>query len=80
LLWRCRNEPLFVISTASSAIRVAGDGPGLIFAVGTVLIVVVGLPGLWWFFVAAGLGSVLVAWRLVMRRSTEQSGLLDSIR
>jgi hypothetical protein len=76
--WRLAALPPVQINL--SAIRVAGDGPGLIFAVGTVLIVVVGLPGLWWFFVAAGLGSLLVAWRLFMRRSTEHSGLLNSIR
>jgi hypothetical protein len=52
-------------------VRVAGDGPGLIFAVGTVLIVVIGLPGFWWFFVAAALGSLLVAWSLFVRRSME---------
>jgi hypothetical protein len=76
--WRLAALPPVQINL--SAIRVAGDGPGLIFAVGTVLIVVVGLPGLWWFFVAAGLGSLLVAWRLFMRRSTEHSGLLSLIR
>ena len=76
--WRLAALPAVQINL--SAIRVAGDGPGLIFAVGTVLIVVVGLPGLWWFFVAAGLGSLLVAWRLFMRRSTEHSRLLNLIR
>jgi hypothetical protein len=76
--WRLAALPPVQINL--SAIRVAGDGPGLIFAAGTVLIVVVGLPGLWWFFVAAGLGSLLVAWRLFMRRSTEHAALLDSIR
>jgi hypothetical protein len=76
--WRLAALPAVQINL--SAIRVAGDGPGLIFAVGTVLIVVVGLPGLWWFFVAAALGSLLVAWSLFTRRSTEPSGLLNSIR
>lgn len=76
--WRLAALPAVQINL--STIRVAGDGPGLIFAAGTVLIVVVGLPGLWWFFVAAALGSLLVAWSLFMRRSTEHSGLLSLIR
>jgi len=76
--WRLAALPAVQINL--SAIRVAGDGPGLIFAAGTVLIVVVGLPGLWWFFVAAALGSLLVAWSLFTRRSTEHSGLFNSIR
>jgi hypothetical protein len=75
-----RLAVLPVVQINLSSIRVAGDGPGLIFAVGTVLIVVVGLPGLWWFFVAAALGSLLVAWRLFVRRSAEPSGFLSSIR
>lgn len=56
-----------------SSMPVAGDGPGIVVAVGTVLIVVVGLPGLWWFYVAAGLGSLLVAVGLVIRRLPEHS-------
>jgi hypothetical protein len=76
--WRLSALPTVQINL--SAIRVAGDGPGLIFAGGTVLIFFVGLPGLWWFFVAAALGSLLVAWGLFIRRSTGHSGLLNSIR
>ena len=61
-----------------SAIRVAGDGPGLMFAAGTVLIVVLALPGLWWFFVAAALGSLLVALGLFIRRAAEHSGIREN--
>ena len=61
-----------------SAIHVAGDGPGLMFAAGTVLIVVLALPGLWWFFVAAALGSLLVAWGLIIRRAAERSDFLEN--
>ena len=59
-----------------SAIRVAGDGPGLMFAASTVLIVVLAFPGLWWFFVAAGLGSILVAVGLFMRRRSQTTTLV----
>jgi hypothetical protein len=44
-----------------SAIHVAGDVAGLMFAVGSVVIVLVGLPTLWWFVAAVGVGSVMVA-------------------
>ena len=53
-------------------IPVTGDVAGLMFAAGTILIVVVGLPGLWWFYVAAALGSLLVAWTRVARDSSAQ--------
>jgi hypothetical protein len=44
-----------------SAIPVGGDVAGLMFAVGSVVIVLVGLPTLWWFVAAAATGSVVVA-------------------
>jgi hypothetical protein len=44
-----------------SAIPVAGDAAGLIFAIGSICIVVTGLPGLWWYFALAATGSVVVA-------------------
>jgi hypothetical protein len=51
-----------------SRVPVAGNAGGLIFAVGSVVIVIVGLPELRWFLLAALLsgvcaGGALVAWR-----------------
>jgi hypothetical protein len=42
-------------------IPVTGDAAGLMFAAGTVVIVVVGLPGLWPYFAAVGLVGMLLA-------------------
>ncbi len=44
-----------------SAIHVGGDVAGLMFAAGSVAIVLLGLPALWWFVAAVCVGSVLVA-------------------
>ncbi len=44
-----------------SSIPVAGDVAGLIFAVGSVSIVMLGLPQLRWFFLAAVAGGLLIA-------------------
>jgi hypothetical protein len=69
--WNDRHPVLLIMPRPADAtflqinlakIPVSGDVAGLMFAAGTVLIVVVGLPGLWWFYVAAALGSLLVAW------------------
>jgi hypothetical protein len=57
------GTPLVQINLAK--IPVTGDAAGLMFAGGTVLIVVVGLPGLWPYFAATGLASVLLAVALV---------------
>ena len=64
------GTPLVQINLAK--IPVTGDAAGLMFAAGTVLIVVVGLPGLWPYFAAVGLVSVLLAVTLV------RSGMLLS--
>jgi len=48
-----------------SSTDVAGNIGGLIFAVGSVLIVAVGLPSLAWFLFAAMVAACLLAWRLV---------------
>lgn len=64
--------PTFVQINFSST-RVPGDIAGLMFAAGTILIVVVGLPGFWWFFVAAALASGLVAWLRVRHLSCPTS-------
>ena len=52
-----------------SAIPVGGDAAGLIFAVGSVVVVLVGVPGMTWYFVSAlGCATIfafaLSAWRL----------------
>ena len=46
-----------------AAIYVGGDDAGLMFAAGSVVIVLIGLPDLLWFFLPALLTSVLVARR-----------------
>ena len=89
LAWAMRawndRHPASVVEPASSAslptvvqinfssTRVPGDIAGLMFAAGTILIVVVGLPGFWWFFVAAALASGLVAWQRVRHLSCPTS-------
>jgi hypothetical protein len=50
-----------------SAVRVGGDAGGLIFVVGSVAIVMLGLPSLRWFLLAslmaaAALAAVRIAW------------------
>lgn len=45
-----------------SSIHVGGDIAGLMFAAGSVVIVLLGLPGLWWYFAAALVSSALLAW------------------
>lgn len=55
-----------------SAIHVGGDIAGLIFAAGSVAIVIVGLWTMWWYFLAAALGSVLVACSLIAMRHDQR--------
>jgi hypothetical protein len=62
-----------------STIPVPADAAGLMFAAGTILIVVIGLPGLSWFFVAAALGSLLVAWQRYTRHSPTLPLVANSI-
>ena len=62
-----------------SAIHVGGDIAGLIFAAGSVAIVIVGLRTMWWYFLAAGLGSVLVAGGLIALRYDQRLSQADSI-
>jgi hypothetical protein len=57
-----------------SAIHVAGDIAGLMFAVGSVVIVLVGLPTLWWFVAAVAIGSMMVAAARVLSQRTGHSG------
>ncbi len=49
-----------------SSTDVGGNAGGLIFVVGSVLIVSLGLPSVFWFLLTAALASGLVAWGLVV--------------
>jgi hypothetical protein len=61
-----------------SSTEVAGNIGGLIFAVGSVLIVVVGLPSVIWFLFTAIVAGCFVAWGLTMwRTSHPQAGRPD---
>jgi hypothetical protein len=52
-----------------SRIPVAGDAAGLMFAVGGVAVVIVGVPDLAWYFVSALVCAGLLAWVLVTWRA-----------
>lgn len=52
-----------------SRIPVAGDAAGLIFAVGGVAVVIIGVPDLAWYFASALLCAGLLAWGLFAWRS-----------
>ena len=52
-----------------SRIPVGGDIAGLIFAVGGVAVVIIGVPDLSWYFVSALLCAALLAWALVAHRA-----------
>ncbi|MGE0445263.1 MAG: hypothetical protein AB7P99_08535 [Vicinamibacterales bacterium] len=45
-----------------SAIHVGGDIAGLMFAVGSVIVVFLGIPQLWWYYAGVMVVSALVAW------------------
>jgi hypothetical protein len=47
-----------------SSMDVAGNIGGLIFVVGSILVVVLGLPSVLWFLLAGGATGSLLAWRL----------------
>jgi predicted branched-subunit amino acid permease len=49
---------------------VAGNIGGLIFAVGSVLIVAVGLPSVMWFLLVATIAGCFVAWALARWRTS----------
>lgn len=59
-----------------SSIPVAGNVGGLIFAAGSVVIVILGLPELRWFFLAAVGSGVLVAAGLFAWRRAHPTGVL----
>jgi hypothetical protein len=52
-----------------SRIPVAGDAAGLMFAVGAVAVVIIGVPDLAWYFVSALACAALLAWGLVTLRA-----------
>ena len=52
-----------------SRIPVGGDVAGLIFAAGSVVVVIVGVPNMAWYFVSALVCAGLLAWALVAHRS-----------
>ena len=47
-----------------SRIPVAGDAAGLVFAAGSVVIVIVGVPNMAWYFVTSLVCAALLAWAL----------------
>jgi predicted branched-subunit amino acid permease len=47
-----------------SRIPVAGDAAGLMFAAGSVVIVIVGVPDMAWYFVTSLVCAALLAWAL----------------
>ena len=48
-----------------SSTEVPGNAGGLIFVVGSLLIVTIGLPSVLWFLLAATAAGVVLAWRLI---------------
>jgi hypothetical protein len=67
--WRTRHPAVLPDPTRSrvpeinlSRIPVGGDVAGLMFAVGSVVIVIVGVPDMAWYFVSALVCGALLAW------------------
>ena len=52
-----------------SRIPVGGDAAGLVFAVGAVVIVIVGVPDMAWYFVSALACAALFAWAMFAARA-----------
>ena len=52
-----------------SRIPVGGDAAGLMFAVGAVVIVIVGVPDMAWYFVSALACAALFAWAMFAARA-----------
>ena len=63
-----------------ASIPVTDDAAGLLFAIGSVCLVVVGLADLWWYFAAAAVGSVVVAAGLLVLHASRPSAAMNSIR
>jgi hypothetical protein len=60
-----------------SRIPVAGDVAGLMFAIGGVAVVIIGVPDLAWYFVSALACAALLAWGLFTVRSARGAHRLD---
>jgi len=63
-----------------SSTDVAGNVGGLIFVVGSVLIVSIGLPWVLWFLLAGSIAACFVAWRLIAWRTSHPNrGLPENL-
>jgi hypothetical protein len=75
-----RRRPNATAEINLSAIPVAGDLAGLMFALGSVSIVVIGLPGMPWYVLGVVVGSAIAAVTLrawhTRSRKAHQDGLL----
>jgi len=60
-----------------SRIPVGGDVAGLMFAAGSVAVVIIGVPDMAWYFVSALLCAALLAWALFAYRSTHARRALN---
>ena len=62
-----------------SSTPVGGDAGGLFFAIGSVVLVIIGVPGMAWYFVSAVVcGALFAAW-LYARRAAHPPGIGKSI-
>jgi len=59
----CTEDVVAAINFSST--EVAGNVGGLIFVVGSVFIVVIGLPSVIWFLIAATDAGCILAWGLI---------------
>jgi hypothetical protein len=60
-----------------SRIPVGGDVAGLMFAAGSVAVVIIGVPDMAWYFVSALLCATVLAWALFAYRSAHARRALD---
>ena len=60
-----------------SRIPVGGDAAGLMFAAGSVAVVIIGVPDMAWYFVSALLCAAVLAWALFAYRAAHVRGALD---
>jgi len=60
-----------------SRIPVNGDAAGLMFAAGSVAVVIIGVPDMAWYFVSALLCAALLAWALFAYRAAHLRQALD---
>ena len=60
-----------------SRIPVNGDAAGLMFAAGSVAVVIIGVPDMAWYFVSALLCATVLAWALFAYRAAHVRRALD---